>query len=362
MIGEYSGYFNCLKNGFQKLGHTVFLASPGDGFKNYPSDFRWDSHLHLGKFQKFYNYSNVLLHLPKLSGYDVVLFISPSLFGRFSVTNKPVYNYLIKHNKLSYLVGAGLYSYSNKYWYDHKDSKYYGYVSCDIEACKSEKEISYYFSEKGIEWENYIVNRFTGIIPIWYEYAEPYRNFPNLKKTIRTPIDIDKFEYKPNIIKDGKVVFFHGLSRPCKGGKYILAAFDRLREKHKDDAEFIAAGGLPFDEYMKIIDRTNVVVDDANSYSFCMNAFFSMLKGKIVMGGAEPEGNKELDYEDVPVVNIKADVDQICNAIEDIISKRDEIESWGLKSRKFVEKYHDSVDVAEQFIKQFENDLKTIFL
>ena len=29
------------------------------------------------------------------------------------------------------------------------------------------------------------------------------------------------------------------------------------------------------------------------------------------MGGAEPEGNKELDYEDVPVVNIKADVDQI---------------------------------------------------
>lgn len=358
MIGEYSGYFNCLKDGLKKLGHTVFLASPGDGYKNYPSDFRWDSHLHLGKFQKYYNYFNVILHLYKMRGYDVVLFISPSLFGRFSATNKPIYNYLIKHNKLSYLVGAGLYSYSNKYWYDRKNSKYYGFVSCDIEACKTEKGKSYYFSEKGIEWENYIVKKLTGIIPIWYEYAEPYRDFPNLKKTIRTPIDIEKFDYTPNVVKNGKVVFFHGLSRPCKGGKYILAAFDRLREKHKDDAEFIAAGGLPFDEYMKIIDRTNVVVDDANSYSFCMNAFFSMLKGKIVMGGAEPEGNKELEYEDVPVVNITADVDQICNAIEDIIARKNEIEAWGRRSREFVEKYHNSVDIAKLFIAQFNRDMK----
>lgn len=357
LIGEYSGYFNCLKDGFQKLGHTCFLASAGDGVKNYPSDFRWDSHLHLGRLQPAYNYANMLLHLPKLKGYDVVLFIAPKIFSRHSRGNKVIFEYLMKHSKLSYLVSTGLYNYSFKYWYEKKDSKYYGYTSADINACKTEKEKTYFCCDKGLEWEKYIVPKMTGIIPIWYEYAEPYRDFPNLKKTIRTPINIDKYKYTPNIVKNGKVVFFHGLSRPCKGGEFILAAFDKLREKHKDDAEFIAAGGLPFDEYMKIIDKTNVVVDDANSYSFCMNAFFSMLKGKIVMGGAEPEGNRELDYEDVPVVNIKADVNQICDAIEDIISKKDKIEEWGLKSRKFVEKYHDSVDVAKQFICQFEHDL-----
>ena len=203
-----------------------------------------------------------------------------------------------------------------------------------------------------------MLSRITGIIPIWYEYAEPYRNFYNLKKAIRTPIDLNKFDYKPNLVRNNKVVFFHGISRPCKGGEYILAAFDRMREKHKDDAEFIAAGGLPFDEYMKIIDRTNVIVDDANSYSFCMNALFSMLKGKIVMGGAEPEGNKELEYENVPVINICANVDQICQAIEYIIDRKTEIEKWGLESRKFVERYHNSVEVAKQFVSQFENDMK----
>ena len=358
MIGEFSGYFNCLKAGFEKLGHTVFLASTGDGFKNYPSDFRWDSHLHLGRLQPYYNYANFLAHLPKLTGYDVVLFISPRLFGRHTKTNKPVYDFLMKHNNMSYLVGTGLYNYSFKYWYERTDSKYYGYTSCSINAAKSQKEREHYMSPEGLEWERYITPRFDGIIPIWYEYAEPYRGFPNLKKTIRTPVQLDKFEYKPNMVKEGKVVFFHGLTRPSKGGVYILEAFDRMRDKHKDDAEFIAAGGLPFDEYMKIIDRANVIVDDANSYSFCMNAFFSMLKGKIVMGGAEPEGNKELGYEDVPVVNICADVNQICSAIEDVINKKDEIEEWGLRSRKFVEKYHDYVEVADQFIKQFEEDLR----
>lgn len=357
MIGEFSGYFNCLKSGFEKLGHTCFLASAGDGMKNFPSDFRWDSHLHLGRLQPYYNYANVLLHLPKLKSYDVVLFISPKLFGRFSKTNKTIYDYLVKHNKLSYLIGSGLYNHSFKFWYEKKDSKYYGYTSAYINACKTEKAKTYFFSEEGLKWENYIVSKLTGIIPIWYEYAEPYRNYPNLKKTIRTPIEIEKFQYKPNILKDGKVVFFHGLSRPSKGGKYILEAFDRLKDKHKHDAEFISAGGLPFDEYMKIIDRTNVIVDDANSYSFCMNAFFSMLKGKIVMGGAEPEGNKELEYEDVPVVNIKADVNQICDAIEEVIARKNEIEEWGLKSRKFVEKYHNNVDIAKQFLKQFEEDM-----
>lgn len=358
LFGEFSGYFNCLKKGLQALGHDVFLASNGDGVKDFPSDFRWDVSKKIPQpFRIFLVLINVFFHRHLLRDYDVVLFISPNLFGKRPFFNKPIYNYILKHNNLSYLVGAGLYNTSFKYWYDKKESKYYGYTSAYIKECKNQREIDNYYNEKGIEWEKELLSRITGIIPIWYEYAEPYRDYPNLKNTIRTPIDLEKFEYKPNVVKGGKVVFFHGMSRPCKGGKFIMAAFDKLREKHKDDAEFIAAGGLPFDEYMKIIDRTNVIVDDANSYSFCMNAFFAMLKGKVVMGGAEPEGNKELGYEDVPVINICADVDQICHAIENLIEKKNEIEALGLKSRKFVEKYHNSIDVAKAFISQFKADL-----
>lgn len=358
LYGEYSGFFNCLKSGFQQLGHEVFLVSDGNGYKDYPSDFRYDSHRHLPhKIQQLYNWLNLFLHRKYLKGYDVVYMIAPSLHSSHPFFDKIINNYILNHNKYVYLVSTGLYHNGFMFWWKKKNSKYFGYTNDTIMSMDNpDKYVRHHFGNGIVNYENEFMKKVTGIIPIWYEYAEPYRNYPNLKKAICTPIQLDMFEYKPNIVKDGKVVFFHGLSRPCKGGKYILAAFEKLREKHKDDAEFIAAGGLPFEDYMKLIDRTNVIVDDANSYSFCMNAFFSMLKGKIVMGGAEPEGNNELGYQDVPVVNICADVDQICNAIEGIIERKNEIEEWGLKSRKFVEKYHNSLEVAKQYINQYKID------
>ena len=76
------------------------------------------------------------------------------------------------------------------------------------------------------------------------------------------------------------------------------------------------------------------------------------------MGGAEPLGNKELGIEGVnPVFNINPDVDQICSVIEEIMSRKDEIEDIGLQGRKFVEKYHNHIDICKQYIDLFEKDL-----
>jgi hypothetical protein len=175
-------------------------------------------------------------------------------------------------------------------------------------------------------------------------------------KTIRIPINLSKFKYEPNRI-DKKIVFFHGITKSCKGGKYIIEAFDRLRPKYKSEAEFICAGGLTFVDYMKIIDKTNVILDDVNSYSIAMNGLFSMAKGKIVMGGAELEGNRELGYINNPVVNLRNNVDQICSCIEDFISKKREIEEIGYNSRKFVEKYHNYIEIAKEYAELWNKEL-----
>ena len=155
-------------------------------------------------------------------------------------------------------------------------------------------------------------------------------------------------------------MFFHGVStRPlAKGTPYIKEAFERMGKKYGDVAEFHCAGGLPFDEYMDLVSRTNVILDDANSYSIAMNGLFSLAKGKIVMGGAEPEGNRELGIEGVnPVFNLKPDVDQICNQIEYIIENKDNIEQWGLDGRRFVEKYHNYLDIAKEYETIFKKAL-----
>ena len=163
-----------------------------------------------------------------------------------------------------------------------------------------------------------------------------------------------------NIVKN-KIVFFHGIStRPqAKGTPLIKEAFARMEKRYGDVAEFICAGGFPFDEYMKLISRINVILDDTNSYSIAMNGLFSMAKGKVVMGGAEPEGNKELSIEGVnPVFNLKHDVDQICAQIEYIIQNKHRIEEWGRASRLFVEKYYNYLDIAKEYELIFEKALE----
>ena len=200
-------------------------------------------------------------------------------------------------------------------------------------------------------------DKINGYIPIWYEYAEPFRNHPKTLKTIRIPINANAFEYKPNIVHE-KIVFFHGRSmRPmAKGTNLIEEAFNRLRDKYKDVAEFVIAGGLPFDEYMNLITRTNVILDDTNSCSVAMNGLFSLAKGKIVMGGAEEEGNKELGITDNPVINLTPNVDQICDSISKLIEEKDKFEEMGRKGRSFVESFHDYREIARLYVRAFKEN------
>ncbi len=350
LFGEYSGLFNCLKDGLVEIGHEVTLVSDGDGAKSYSSDFRWDVKFPIKPIARLMGYINLLSHHHRIEGYDVVLFVSPTL-SKFQIVNKIVFRILTKRNKKSFLVSSGLYSTSFDFWFKKINSKYYQYTSQSLDEPNAQGEAARYNKPEMIEWENKLFAMIDGIIPIWYEYAEPYRNHPKLMPAIRIPIKASKYTYSPNKVM-GKIIFFHGKTRSCKGGKYIVAAFDRLREKYRNEAEFVAMDKvIPFNEYIELMKRVNVIVDDANSYSFAMNVLFAMAQGKVCMGGAEPEGNKELGYKYNPVFNITSDIDQICSQIEYIIKNKDRIEEWGALSRKFVEEYHNYIDIAKQYEK-----------
>lgn len=61
LFGEYSGLFNNLKDGLVKIGHQVFLASAGDGSKNFPSDFKFKTNKKLGKFSFTYQMADIYI-------------------------------------------------------------------------------------------------------------------------------------------------------------------------------------------------------------------------------------------------------------------------------------------------------------
>ena len=353
LFGEYIGLFNSLKEGLIELGHDVYLASNGDGYKNFPSDFRWDMHVS-GKIGNAIGIANVFTHLNRLRGFDIVLVISTyPLFKRFF--NELIFDYLVKNNGHVYLSGAGLTPVSFDYWNNSKESKYYNYTQAEIESAKSANKKFGLFDNRLLkESELRIFNKIAGYIPIMYEYAKPYHSSEKFLKTIPIPINVGKFKYSENRIND-KIVFFHGLSRFCKGGDFIISAFDKLRSKYKNDAEFICTGGLPFDEYIALLRKTNVVLDDVNAYSLGMNGLYSMAQGKIVMGGAEEVSKKELNYSFLPAINLKRDVNQIVQSIEYVLENRAEIQEMGYKSRLFVETHHDHVKVAQAYLDLWKN-------
>lgn len=354
LFGEYSGLFNCLRDGLVECGHDVTMASDGNGYKNYPRDIDWYAPPKLGRLKHVIELKKVFEQRKKLKGYDVVLVINPTIFSRYVPIIKPIFNYLFENNEKVFLSGAGLTSYSFNYWYNSKE-KYHNYVAGELIDIPSVMDGMK--SKALLDWEDEFMNRINGYIPIWYEYAQPFRQYKTCLQTVRIPINYGKHEYAPNVVKD-KIVFFASISarKNAKGFPYIQAAFEKMKEKYGNIAEFIAAGGLPFNEYMELISRTNVLLDDANSYSIAMNGLFSMCKGKVVMGGAEPAGNRELGIDGVnPVINLCPDVDQICSCIEDVIKNRDKIEEMGKKGRLFVEQYHDYRDIAKQYVELFEN-------
>lgn len=357
LFGEFSGLFNCLKDGLIELGNDVTLVSDGNGYKNYPSDFRYDAYFFdkCGKLATPLKYVNLWVHKHWLRGYDIVCFMDPSIVSRHVSWNASLYRYMIRNNKKSFLCGAGDTAIMVEYWLN-SNKKYHKYVQGIIDFGKVHGIVDLSSNPQLKAWENELLNSVNGYIPIWYEYAQPFRHYSTLKKTIRIPIPCKNIEYKPNRVKN-KIVFFHGVPsrQQAKGTYYIKEAFNLMQKKYGDVAEFVCAGGLPFNKYIDLLSRANVILDDVNSYSIAMNGLFSLAKGKIVMGGAEPEGNMELGINGVnPVLNLTSNIDQICSQIEYIIKHKDKIEEWGFASRLFVEKYHNHIEIAREYEEIFK--------
>lgn len=353
LIGEYSGFYNNLADGLKALGHEVFLANTGDGSRKFSSDYNWMK----GKrnsIGKILGILDLIKHKNLFKGYDVVQVIVPKL-NSFLFLNKLFVKFLINNNEKVFWTPAGSGDLIAKYWAESKDLK------CDIyefhfnEARKNNIKLNFK-KNQFIEYENWFINSISGVIPVAFEYAEPFRKHPKYLGTIPFPINTDKIEYKENTVKE-RIIFYHGITRPVKGTEYICEAFKIMQKKYSEIAEFICNERLPYDQYIKIISNVNVIVDQTNSFSTALNGLMSLAQGKIVLGGAEPESINELRYETCPIINIKPNVSQICQSIEYVIENRDRINKMGLESRMFIESNHDYKKVAAQYLITWEQGI-----
>ena len=360
LIGEYSNVHWTLAEGLRSLGHTVCVISNGDFWKDYKRDISLVRHYtKLGGIAYMLKLYSLL---PRLRGYDVVQIINPMFLEIKAEKIAPIYRYLKKHNKKIFLGAFGM----DAYWVEACTCKPRKFRYSDFNI--GEKDIiNNYTREQSADWQDTpkarlnheIANTCNGIIAGLYEYYEAYREAHGEKLThIPFPINSD-----PNATAqyDGKrkLRFFIGIQKArsiYKGTDIMLRALERIANDYPQECEILKAESVPFEQYSKMINSCDILLDQLYGYSPAMNALLAMSKGKIVIGGAEEEcynilGEKQLR----PMINVTPSEEDVYEQLEWIINNREKVATMQRESIEFVDKHHNPTKVATEYIEFWNN-------
>lgn len=355
LIGEYSSFHKFLKEGLEQNGHEVYLASDGDGWKKISGA---DIPLYYEKKYKSKLLSKIMIIKSsikcskQLKSFDVIQLINPIIY-HYSINTFLIKRIKNQNNKLLSLACVGYDSALYKAYHD-KCFDYY-IDDFDNESVWGNRGLIGKIIRKSDEK---IVELSDVIVPGLYEYSVGYKNNSKLTNVIPMPVNLDTIVYEENKVGD-RVVFFHGLNREnAKGTKYIRKAFEIIKEKYGDEVEMIIDGHIPFDQYIHLLNRANVIVDQCCCYGYGINALISLAKGKVVIAGAHKDTISAFNINECPIFHATPSVDYLVEQISYIIDHKEFITDWGRKSREYVENIHDCKVVARQYISLWKRKLE----
>ena len=131
----------------------------------------------------------------------------------------------------------------------------------------------------------------------------------------------------------------------------MLRALERIARDYPEDCEILKAESVPFEEYRKMVDDCDILLDQLYGYSPAMNALLAMSKGKIVVGGAEEECYEILGEDTLrPMINVTPNEEDVYNKLKEIIKNKESIARMQKESIEYIKKHHTPTKVAQQYI------------
>ena len=355
LIGEYSNVHWTLAEGLRSLGHTVCVVSNGDFWKDYRRDVSLvRKYTKLGGLRYMLRLYSLLL---KFKGYDVVQLINPMFLEIKAERIAPIYRYLRRHNQKVFLGAFGM----DAYWVEAcmRKPRLFRYSDFNI----GDKDIlNDYTIEQAADWQETAKSRLNheiadtcnGIIAGLYEYHEAYKAAHGNKLTyIPFPIHIAP---DAAVQYDGKrrIRLFMGISRErnvYKGPDIMLRALERIATDYPQECEMLKAESVPFEQYSKMVNDCDVLLDQLYGYSPAMNALLAMSKGKIVVGGAEEECYAILGEDKLrPMINVTPSEEDVYAKLQWIIKNREKVAAMQRESIEYVKKHHDPLKVAMEYL------------
>jgi glycosyltransferase involved in cell wall biosynthesis len=368
LVGEYSRFHNSLKEGLLILGHDVVIIGDND-FKNYPLDISvyaktFKNNYFLNKIrQGIFRLSKIdvaqieiayrfLKKRRKLVGFDVIQLINEYPLQSTVFLEKKMLQYLFKNNKKTFLSSCGDDYISVKYMLEDK-LKYSVLTPCkenpDLGHCQYTLR---YVTKPFKKLHQYVYQNTIAVIPGDLDYSIPLENHPKAVPLIPYPINIDKNEYNPQVIH-GRIIIFHGINEANyykKGNNYFENALEIIIKKYADKIEIITSKSTPYANYIELYNKAHILLDQTFSYDQGYNALEAMAKGKVVFTGAEKEFSEYYNLTDRVCINALPDVNYLVRELSFLIENPNEIIAIGKRARTFIEKEHDYIKIAEQYL------------
>jgi glycosyltransferase involved in cell wall biosynthesis len=357
IIGEFSGFAKHLKRGFELLGHRVVIAHTGDGWKGFEP-----------------------------TGDDIIYGVNPISFWGHPVKCSwrlfvPKENRRIQ-KKIEFLLSNGIdlivcvnYTFLSARFYQlgvgiNFIKKILNKGSKLIMSECGNSMAGFFFRKDWFETHGYSVRKIkdkrysflldysTVIIPTTYYYYEQLQAYSsyypfNLSKVLHSiplPITIDK-EIVVNPINNRKITIFHGIIRPIqKGTPFIQEAMNRLQQEMPEKVECVCKGGMPYEEYIRLFDRVDILIDQVYDNGYGMNAMIGAMNGKCVLNACGPENSEIMGIPKIPFVKIGPDSEQIYKVLRELVLNPQRIDEIKIASRKFAEQYCDSKIIAQRYI------------
>lgn len=345
LMGEFSSLHKFLKEGLQELGVDVTLAANGDGWKNIPgADCRLHGISSQNKVDRIYHR---LLEPYAVAGqfkdYDVVQLINTKIYSHR--INANLIAKIKRKNKCLSLLATGM---DYRLYEAYLEGKFKHYIFDYI--VPKEYDLSTKYARKWKKNDLIVENLSDVIIPTMYDYSVGYRKNPKTAKPIPLPVNVKDIEYSPNVTKS-KIVFFHGISRPIvKGTPFIKEALLKLQESYPNDVQVVMTERLPYEEYVKVIKQSNVLIDQCCSAAYGINACISMAQGKVVLSSNTELNRNALEVDGCPIVEIEPNTNQIYGQLCHVLERKNELERMGYESRVYVENVHDHVKIAKRYL------------
>ena len=206
---------------------------------------------------------------------------------------------------------------------------------------------------KRLEFEDKYVDYKLCCLPSHFRLAEAFNS--KIDQLLPLAIDIEKYQFTEQNIKpeNEPLIILHApTNRILKGTDLIIESISQLKNDGYN-IELRIVEGITHEQLMDEYKKCDIFIAQVGLGWYGTVALEAMAIGRPTCAYIDEQIFDYIDYSnDIPVININKDT--IYSVLKELIESKDKLFEIGLRSRKFVENYHDIRIVTDQLIQVYQ--------